>query len=101
MQLFERLPSVAKFYGQPIEQLRMGWHRASMPEIARRIHQTSVEMVTPDSIDNGSPGQGIAGIGNPLGQRLAPASLVIRVRQTEFMRRHSDSRESAGPGDFA
>src|SRR5439155_6017881 len=45
--------------------------------------------------------QGIGGIGNPLGQRLAPASLVIRVRQTEFMRRRPDSRESAGPGDFA
>src|SRR6266704_2169527 len=72
-----------------------------MPEIARRIHQTSVEMVAPDPIDNGSPGQGIAGIGDPLGQGLAPASLVIRVRQTELMRRRPDGRESAGPGDFA
>src|SRR5437870_13803933 len=101
MQVFERLAMVAEFRRQPIEQLRMRGQSSSVPEIVGRIDQTAVEMITPDAVDDGAPGQRVARIGDPVSEGQAAAAFVFRVSQLEFMTRRRDGGECTRRGELA
>src|SRR5207245_1989216 len=45
MKRFERLPVVAKFDGEPVEQFGVGWQLAVSAEIVRRFDDSSTEMI--------------------------------------------------------
>src|SRR5262249_50516865 len=55
---------------------------AHSAEVVRRIDEASTEMIMPDPVDNGPPGQDVPWVGHPPGQSGTAAAFVM-TRQTE------------------
>src|SRR5439155_7781285 len=57
VQLFERTAVVEKPGGEPVEEFRVGWAAAHLAQIVRGVNQAPTEVVVPDPIDDGAPGE--------------------------------------------
>ena len=68
MQRLEGLAVVAEPHRQPVEQLRMTRSSPHATEIIGRLNQSTAEVMLPNPVHDGPPGQDVGWISNPLGQ---------------------------------
>src|SRR5205823_4741870 len=81
--LLQGLAAVTETNRQPIEQFGVSRTRTVPTEVVGSIDQPAPEVVVPDPIHDGPPGQGVARIGNPLGQCCPPKSPLTRSGQAK------------------
>ena len=83
MQRLQAPPFLHEAARQKIEELRMGRRFAQFPEIARRGHNATTEVILPHPVHDDPAGEGIVGPGDPLGQSCPSprgASLRFELR---------------------
>src|SRR6185503_11285573 len=83
MEPFERAAVIAKPQSQPIEQLRMRWCSAHMPEVVWGVDDAATEMIMPDSVHDTAPRERVVTVNQPLSQRRAARTLILHRRHTE------------------
>ena len=81
---------------QRIEELGVCRTAAAAAEIAGRVDDAAAEMPVPDAVDDHSPGEGMRGVDNPLGERDSPRALGKDL-VTEAPRYGVHARRHAGP----
>src|SRR5262249_25605352 len=72
--------------------------RAHVAEIVRRIDDAAAEMIVPNPIDDGAPGERIPRIADPKCQGDAAAALVLWIVELEPRFEGADAFECAGFG---
>src|SRR6187549_1039463 len=68
-----------KLGGQPVQQLRMGWGHAHLPEIAWCGDNAAAEVPIPHSVHHHPRRQRIVGRGNPFGKGTAATACKVAV----------------------
>ncbi len=72
VELLEGAAAIAELHRQPVEQLRMRGQRAHVTEIVGRVDDSGSEVIMPDAIDDGSPGEHVVRVGDPAREIGAP-----------------------------
>src|SRR5438128_11913258 len=96
VQALERAAVVAERDGEPVEQLGMAGRRAHFAEIVGRIDEAFAEVVVPDAVDDGTPGQAVFRLGDPASQRGTAGALVFWIGELESRFEAGNTSESAG-----
>src|SRR5262245_11054191 len=102
-----------EFSCQPVEQLWMTWRSSHSTKVTRGIYDATSEMIMPDPVDDGTPGEWVFRIAQPF-RESRPAPAVFRHRffawligevQREFRpihtRQHTWLRLRSRSGDVA
>src|SRR5438552_563852 len=79
----------------------MRGRRTHAAEIAGSGDDSAAEMVMPDTIGDGAPGERIAGIANPSGKGRAALALIVRPGELEAVLQGGNAGERAGCGRLA
>src|SRR5262249_17004942 len=56
---------------------------AHAAEVVGRVHETAAEMIVPDAVDDGTPGQHVVGVRQPVGQGGPTAAFVVEIGQAK------------------
>src|ERR1041385_4805526 len=62
---FEGCPRVAGGGGEPVEELGVAGAAAHFAEVVGGVDDSAAEVVVPDAVDDGAPGEGVVGVGDP------------------------------------
>src|SRR5262249_48143371 len=81
--------------GKPVEQIGMRRLRAHVAEIVWRIDDAAAEVVVPNAIDDGAPGERVARIADPARQGDTAAAFIVRIGESESRFKAADTFERA------
>src|SRR5437660_1066784 len=73
---------------------------AHATEIVGRLHDSTAEVIMPNPVHDGSPGQRILWVSDPPGESGATSSFILRLRKLEARTQSRNARESAGTDCF-
>src|SRR5262249_37529336 len=96
MQLLNGLAILQKLRCQPVQQVRMSGPRTVPAKVIGRIDNSPAEMMMPDPIDDRSPREGVAVVGNPFGQLGSSPAFIFRIERSEIRIESGNTSQSTG-----
>src|SRR5436305_13479491 len=98
MELLERSAAVLEVQCKPIEQFVVARPPSHFAEIVRSFDNPAAEVIMPNPIHDGAPGQWILWIGDPARQSGTAFAFILRMFNGEARWQIADERERARHG---
>ena len=99
VELFEGAAEVvAEGGGEPVEEFGVGGEVAHVAEVVRGIDEAAAEVVVPDAVDDAAPGEGVLGVGDPVGEGGAAGAFGGVWGEVEAGGKGGDAGDGAGGG---